>query len=551
MRISASAAFLLFNICIPCNLIYHNIIIYNHLSLHLLPLSRMNDIKKINRALVSVFDKTGLEPLIRAMHQNSIEIISTGGTKKFIEQLGMPVTEVSSLTGFPEIFGGRVKTLHPFVFGGILQRSDDAKDKKEADQHNIPPIDLVVVDLYPFEKTITAKNSGNQSVTEQEVIEKIDIGGVSLIRAAAKNFNDVLIIPSVDDYALLKQVLEQNASTDLALRKQMAARAFAITAHYDSLIQRYFDDQHSVFAEVNLHKQTLRYGENPHQQGAYFGRLNEVFEQLNGKELSYNNLLDVDAALSLISEFDECTCAIIKHNIACGLASAKSTTEAWSRALAADPVSAFGGIIAFNRQVDAMVANEINKLFFEILIAPSYHPDALALLAQKKNRILLRLINYPESKFRFQSSLNGILFQDKDVKHETKEDLKTVTEQSPSASQTDDLLFALRIVKHTRSNAIVLAKNKQLLASGTGQTSRVDALNQAIEKAKRFNMDLNNSVMASDAFFPFPDCVEIAAAADITAIAQPGGSVKDKESVEACNRLKIAMVMTGFRHFRH
>lgn len=511
----------------------------------------MNHPKKINRALVSVFDKTGLEPLIRAMHQNGIEIISTGGTKKFIEQLGIPVTEVSSLTGFPEIFGGRVKTLHPAVFGGILQRSDDVQDKKEASQHNIPSIDLVVVDLYPFEKTITAKNSGDQSVTEQEVIEKIDIGGVSLIRAAAKNFNDVLIIPTVDDYAVLKDVLEQNASTDLALRKQMAARAFAITARYDSLIQNYFDEQHSVFAEVNLHKQTLRYGENPHQQGAFFGRLDEVFEQLNGKELSYNNLLDVDAALSLISEFDECTCAIIKHNNACGLASASSVIEAWNRALAADPVSAFGGIIAFNREVDAAAAQEINKLFFEILIAPSYHPDALALLAQKKNRIILRLINYPEAKFRFQSALNGILFQDKDLKHETSADLKTVTELSPSASQMEDLLFALRIVKHTRSNAIVLAKDKQLVASGTGQTSRVDALNQAIDKAKRFSMDLQNAVMASDAFFPFPDCVEIAASAGITAIAQPGGSVKDKDSVDAANRLKIAMVMTGFRHFRH
>lgn len=511
----------------------------------------MNHSKKIKRALVSVFDKTGLDPLIRAMQQKGIEILSTGGTKNFIEQLGIPVTEVSSLTGFPEIFSGRVKTLHPAVFGGILQRRDDVQDKKEASQHNIPPIDLVVVDLYPFEKTIAAKNSGTHSVTEQEVIEKIDIGGVSLIRAAAKNFNDVLIIPSVYDYAVLKQVLEQNASTDLSLRKQMAARAFAITARYDSLIQNYFDDQHSVFAEVILHKQPLRYGENPHQQGAFFGKLDEVFEQLSGKELSYNNLLDVDAALSLISEFDECTCAIIKHNNACALASASSVSEAWNRALAADPVSAFGGIIAFNREVDVTAAHEINKLFFEILIAPSYHPDALALLAQKKNRIILRLVNYPESKFRFQSSLNGILFQDKDVKQETKNDLKTVTALSPSASQMEELLFALRIVKHTRSNAIVIVKNKQLLGSGTGQTSRVDALNQAIEKAKRFNMDLQNAVMASDAFFPFPDCVEISAAAGITAIAQPGGSVKDKDSIDAANRLKIAMVMTGFRHFRH
>lgn len=511
----------------------------------------MNNIRKISRALISVFDKTGLEPIIRLLNKYRIEIISTGGTKKYIEELGMPVTEVASLTGFPEIFGGRVKTLHPAVFGGILQRSADAQDNSEAAQHNIPSIDLVIVDLYPFEKTIAAKRAGHDSVTDKDVIEKIDIGGVSLIRAAAKNYNDVLIIPSVEEYDVLKEVLEQGFETLLPLRKRMAARAFAITARYDSLIQNYFDEQHSVFAEVNLHKKQLRYGENPHQQGAFFGRLGEMFEQLSGKELSYNNLLDADAALSLIAEFDECTCAIIKHNNACGLASAASPSEAWNRALAADPVSAFGGIIAFNREVNAAAAQEINKLFFEILIAPSFQPDALALLTQKKNRILLRLINYPESKFRFQSALNGILFQDKDIKHETKEDLKTVTEQLPSEQQIQDLLFALRIVKHTRSNAIVLVKNKQLLASGTGQTSRVDALNQAIDKARRFNMDLQNAVMASDAFFPFPDCVEISATAGITAIVQPGGSVKDKDSVEAANRLKIAMVMTGFRHFRH
>lgn len=511
----------------------------------------MNQPKKINRALVSVFDKTGLEPLILALHQKGIEIISTGGTKKFIEQLGIPVTEVSSLTGFPEIFGGRVKTLHPVVFGGILQRCDEVQDKKEAAQHHIPPIDLVVVDLYPFEKTIIAKNSGSDSVTEQDVIEKIDIGGVSLIRAAAKNFNDVLIIPSVDDYAVLKEILEQNATSDLSLRKHMAAHAFAITARYDTIIQKYFDGFSFESAEVPMHRQPLRYGENPHQQGTFFGRLEDVFEQLNGKELSYNNLLDVDAALSLIAEFDNCTCAIIKHNNACGLASASTTLEAWNRALVADPVSAFGGIIAFNREVDVATAREINKLFFEILIAPSFHPEARSLLTQKKNRIILRLIKYPESTVHTQSVLDGILLQDKDNKHETKDDLKTVTDLSPTAAQTEDLLFALRIVKHTRSNAIVIAKNSQLLSSGTGQTSRVDALNQAIDKARRFNMDLQNAVMASDAFFPFPDCVEIAAAAGITAIAQPGGSVKDKDSIDAANRLKIAMVMTGFRHFRH
>jgi phosphoribosylaminoimidazolecarboxamide formyltransferase/IMP cyclohydrolase len=511
----------------------------------------MNSLRKISRALVSVYDKSGLEPIISLLHDHKIEIISTGGTKKFIEQRGIAVTEVSSLTGFPEILGGRVKSLHPVIFGGILQRSDDAQDKKEVALHHIRPVDLVVVDLYPFEKTVALKKANQDSVPEEEVIEKIDIGGVSLIRAAAKNFNDVLIIPSVEDYEVLKQVLEQDAQSNLTLRKQMAARAFAVTARYDSLIQQYLDKQQTVFAQVNLHKQPLRYGENPHQQGAFYGKLNEVFEQLSGKELSYNNLLDADAALNLISEFDECTCAIIKHNNACGLAAADTAADAWNKALAADPVSAFGGIIALNRKADAAAAREINKLFFEILIAPAFDSEALALLTQKKNRILLRLIGYPESAFRFQSALNGILFQDKDVMQETRSHLKTVTVLSPSETQTDDLLFALRIVKHTRSNAIVLVKNKQLLASGTGQTSRVDALNQAIEKARRFSMDLQNAVMASDAFFPFPDCVEIAAAAGITAIAQPGGSVKDSDSIQAADRLKIAMVMTGLRHFRH
>jgi phosphoribosylaminoimidazolecarboxamide formyltransferase/IMP cyclohydrolase len=511
----------------------------------------MTDIRKIKRALISVFDKTGLEPLIREMHFKNIEIISTGGTKKFIEQLGIPVTEVSSLTAFPEIFGGRVKTLHPVVFGGILQRSHDSNDQSEAKQHHILPLDLVVVDLYPFEKTVAAFYAGDAAVAEHDVIEKIDIGGVSLIRAAAKNFNDVLIIPSVDDYKTLSEVLRNDAQSDITLRRQLAARAFAVTARYDSLIMQYFDRHQSFFAQVNLNKQSLRYGENPHQQGAFFGKLDEVFEQLNGKELSYNNLLDADAALDLISEFDDCTCVIIKHNNACGAASAATPLVAWSKALAADPVSAFGGIIAFNRELDPETAQEINKLFFEILIAPAFQPEALEILKQKKNRILLRLIQYPNSRYRFQTALNGILFQEKDRKHETREDLKSVTTAVPTPAQTEDLLFALRIVKHTRSNAIVLVKDKQLLASGTGQTSRVDALRQAIEKAGRFKMDLKNAVMASDAFFPFPDCVEIAAAAGITAIAQPGGSLKDKDSVDAANRLKIAMVMTGFRHFRH
>jgi len=501
--------------------------------------------KRIMRALVSVYNKNGLEPLIRLLHQNQVSLISTGGTKIIIEKLGIPVTEAAELTGYPEIFGGRVKTLHPAIFGGILQRSENLSDQQEAEKHQIPAIDLVLVDLYPFEETVTSVAS------EAEIIEKIDIGGVALIRAAAKNFKDVLIIPSVEDYNPLKEILANGSFTTIEQRKQFATRAFAITARYDSLIHKHLAGRNPVFAEVHIQNHELRYGENPHQKGFFFGKLEDHIEQLHGKELSYNNLLDTDAALSLISEFNECTCAIIKHNNACGIATASTAVEAWKRALAGDPVSAFGGVIVFNSEIDPSTAEEVNKLFFEILIAPSYQPEALEILKQKKNRILLRLKKQPDEAWRYQPLLGGILFQERDRKTETAAELKSVTDQLPTPAEVSDLLFALKLVKHTRSNAIVLAKDNCLLASGTGQTSRVDALNQAVEKARRLGFDLKGAVMASDAFFPFPDCVEIAGQAGITAIIQPGGSVRDKDSIDAANRLKIAMVFTGIRHFRH
>jgi len=504
----------------------------------------MSTAKKIKSALVSVYHKDNLEPIIRALHQLDVTIYSTGGTSQFIKELGIPVTEVESLTEYPSILGGRVKTLHPKIFGGILSRRENADDLLQLEKYTIPFIDLVIVDLYPFSETVAS------GAAENDIIEKIDIGGISLIRAAAKNFNDVLIIPSRNDYDfLLKLLKEKKGTSSLSERKKQASNAFEVSSQYDSAILNYFQPSRK-----------LRYGENPHQQGNFYGDLDDVFEQLSGKELSYNNLLDIDAALSLIYDFsfspptgepEGATFAIIKHNNACGIASRNNSAEAWKAALAGDPVSAFGGIIVTNKTVSAEVAEEINKLFFEILIAPGFEEKALAILKEKKNRILLKRKDYKFSPTQFRSLLSGMIEQDKDLKTETASDMQCVTNAKPSENEIQDLIFANKLVKHSKSNAIVLAKNKQLLASGVGQTSRMDALKQAIEKAGRFGFDLKGAVMASDAFFPFPDCVEIAHKAGISSVIQPGGSVRDKESIEYCNQNGLSMVLTGIRHFKH
>lgn len=504
--------------------------------------------KKINSALISVYHKDGLEPIVRTLHKQQVKIFSTDGTQRFIESLGIPVISVESVTDYPSILGGRVKTLHPKVFGGILARRNNADDKQQMNQYSVPEIDLVIVDLYPFEQTVAS------GADEQSIIEKIDIGGISLIRAAAKNFSDVLIIPSVEHYQWLNDRLVANNGTfTLNDRKMMAVHAFKTSSHYDTAIFNHFNKEEKIptFKKSILSSQTLRYGENPHQHGVFYGKLEEIFDQLHGKEISYNNLLDIDAAVALISEFEEPTFAVLKHNNACGIASAENILTAWQRALAADPVSAFGGILIANRKIEKDAADEINKLFFEIIIAPAYETDALEVLTQKKNRIILVQKKTILQDTQFRSLLNGVIEQDRDAKKDAESDMRTVTNTAPSSIQKKDLEFANKIVKHTKSNAIVLAKNKQLLASGTGQTSRVDALQQAIAKAKHFNFDLQGSVMASDAFFPFPDCVEIADKAGITAVIQPGGSVKDQDSINYCNTHGIAMVLTGTRHFKH
>lgn len=502
----------------------------------------------IRSALVSVYYKDHLEPIIRSLHELGVTLYSTGGTLSFIEKLNIPVTAVDALTGYPEVFGGRVKTLHPAIFGGILNRRDHPTDQAEKTRHKIPDIDLVIVDLYPFEETLA---SGARS---EDIIEKIDIGGISLIRAAAKNFKDVLIVSSRDSYPELLELLQnKKGHSDLEDRKRFAALAFATSSHYDTAIFNYFNrDNTLTLFKHSIHKsQALRYGENPHQKGVFYGDLDAMFTKLNGKELSYNNLLDVDAAVGLIADFSEPTFAILKHNNACGVASRTSIHQAYLDALAGDPVSAFGGILIANRSIDKATADEINKLFCEVVIAPGFDNDALTVLKSKANRILLvqKHAALPEKNFR--TLLNGVIEQDKDLKTETEADLKLVTEKAPSVSEIKDLLFANKLVKHTKSNTIVLAKNGQLLASGTGQTSRVDALRQAIDKARSFGFDLKGAVMASDAFFPFPDCVEIAHKAGITAVIQPGGSIKDKESVDYCNAHGLSMVMTGTRHFKH
>lgn len=508
----------------------------------------MNELKRIKSALISVYDKSNLEPIIQKLKELDVTLYSTGGTKEFIEKNGINVTAVENLTDYPSILGGRVKTLHPRVFGGILARRDNNDDKDQLNKYGIPEIDLVIVDLYPFEQTLAS------GATEQEIIEKIDIGGIALIRAAAKNFNDTFIVPSKDYYNDLMLLLNnKKGETSIHDRKIFALKAFNISSHYDTAIFNYFNTDFNlpVFKQSMIQPSELRYGENPHQKGYYFGNLNNVFDQLHGKQISYNNLLDIEAAVQLIEEFDEITFVILKHNNACGIASRSNLTDAWKDALAGDPVSAFGGILITNKNIDCETANEINKIFFEVIIAPSYDNEALGILKSKKNRIILvqKMHHFPP--FHYRSMLNGALVQDKDLKIETPEDFNNVTKKSPSQQEVDDLLFANKIVKHSKSNTIVLVKDKQLCASGVGQTSRIDALKQSIAKAKNFKFDLKGAVMASDAFFPFADSVEIADKAGITAVIQPGGSVRDQESVDYCNKNDMAMVFTGIRHFKH
>ena len=507
----------------------------------------MADNKKIKTALVSVYHKDKLDEIIRKLHSEGVEFISTGGTQTFIESLGIPCQAVESLTSYPSILGGRVKTLHPKIFGGILGRRELAQDLAQMEQYEIPEIDLVIVDLYPFEDTVAS------GADEQSIIEKIDIGGISLIRAAAKNFEDVVIVASQAQYEpLLNHLNEEGATTSLETRKWFAKEAFAVSSHYDSAIFNYFDNEADSALRLTANSsKSLRYGENPHQRGVFFGDFEKMFEQLQGKEISYNNLLDIDAAVNLIADYDDITFAILKHNNACGVASRPNLTDAWNDALAGDPVSAFGGVLVTNAVIDKQTAEKINEIFFEVIIAPDYDTDALEVLSQKKNRIILiqKETKLPTKQIR--TVLNGVLMQDKDTKSETAEDMRTVTEKAPTDAEIQDMIFANKIVKHSKSNAIVLAKNGQLCASGVGQTSRVDALKQAIEKAHSFGFDLNGAVMASDAFFPFPDCVEIAKNAGITAVVQPGGSIKDQASVDYCNENGVAMVMTGFRHFKH
>jgi phosphoribosylaminoimidazolecarboxamide formyltransferase/IMP cyclohydrolase len=503
--------------------------------------------KPIRNALISVFYKDGLDILANALNQLGVQIYSTGGTQDYLERLGIAVHRVEDLTGYPSILGGRVKTLHPKVFGGILARSDHEQDSQEMKKYQIPYFDLVVVDLYPFEETV--KNTSD----ETSIIEKIDIGGVSLIRAAAKNFNDTLIVCDKSDFThVSKLISDQSGTTTLNQRRQYATKAFHATSHYDGLIFEYFDKQSSNAFKYSIGPaHPLRYGENPHQEGVFYGPLHDVLEQLHGKDLSYNNLLDVDAALNLIGDFDEPTVAIIKHNNPCGVASRNNIVDAYVAALAGDPVSAFGGVIVANRPIDEATAKEVDKLFMEVLIAPAYEGNALQILQSKKNRILLlQKTAMPKGKL-YRNILNGVLVQDRDTVVLTAERLKLVTQQSANPQQINDLLFADIIVKHTKSNTIVLASNKQLLGIGAGQTSRIDALKNAIAKASEFGFDLKTAVMASDAFFPFPDCVEIAHKAGIKHIIQPGGSIKDNLSIQYCDANNMSMYFSGIRHFKH
>ena len=508
----------------------------------------MNTTKKIQSALISVFSKDGLEPIVRELHKNEVTIYSTGGTETFIKDLGIPVVPVEDITSYPSILGGRVKTLHPKIFGGILNRQDHEGDIQQMKEFEIPQIDVVIVDLYPFEKTVAS------GANEADIIEKIDIGGISLIRAAAKNFKDTVIVPSVNEYDLFLQMLiEHNGSTTLAQRRLLATKAFHVSSHYDGAIFNYFNETDDTLKISHAEGIELRYGENPHQKGHFFGDFDQLFKKLHGKELSYNNLLDVDAAVNLMNEFkgEQPTFAILKHNNACGVAQRNTMKEAYVDALAGDPTSAFGGVLIANGTIDVATAQEINQLFCEVVIAPAYEEAAIEILKEKKNRIILVLNEIELPKKHVRTCLNGILVQDKDNVTDNKDHLTTVTKVAPSDQEVVDLLFASKICKHTKSNTIVLVKDGQLCASGTGQTSRVDALRQAIEKANSFEFNLQGAVMASDAFFPFPDCVEIAGNAGITAVIQPGGSIKDDLSVTYCDENKIAMVFTGIRHFKH
>lgn len=508
----------------------------------------MADNKTIKTALISVFHKDGLEEILKELNANGVKLLSTGGTQKFIQKLGYDCDAVEDLTGYPSILGGRVKTLHPKVFGGILNRRDNDTDKEQIATYEIPEIDLVIVDLYPFEETVAS------GASQEAIIEKIDIGGISLIRAAAKNYNDVVIVASKNQYTPLLNTLRAHgcAETSLDERRRFAKQAFAVSSAYDSHIFNYFDG--GQFSELRLAtsgSMPLRYGENPHQKGYFMGNFNEKFSQLHGKEISYNNLLDIDAAVNLIEDFDETTFVIMKHNNACGLASREKLVDAFNDALAGDPVSAFGGVLACNREVDAATAQEMNKIFIEVCIAPGYTSEALEILTQKKNRIILVKKDFERESWQCRTVLGGALVQERDSHVETPQELKQCTTKAVTEAQAQDLIFANKIVKHSKSNAIVLAKNKMLIASGVGQTSRVDALKQAIEKAHNFNHSLQGAVMASDAFFPFGDCVEIAHKQGIDAVIQPGGSVRDQESIDYCNNNDVAMVMTGVRHFKH
>ena len=505
---------------------------------------------KIKSALISVFYKDNLAPIVRLLKEQGVTIYSTGGTQKFIEEQGAEVVAVEDLTSYPSIFGGRVKTLHPKVFGGILHRRDNDGDLAQAGEYEIPSIDLVIVDLYPFEETVAS------GAAEQDIIEKIDIGGISLIRAAAKNFKDVLIVSSREQYPALTSLLEEKGgTTDISDRKRYAAEAFDISSHYDTAIFNYFngDDELLRFKASERQGSALRYGENPHQQGQFFGPLNELFEQLNGKALSYNNLVDIDAAVSLIEEFDdsENAFAILKHTNACGVAIGTDIKDAYLKAFAADTISAFGGVLVANQAITLEAAEELHKLFFEVLIAPSFDEDALALLKGKKNRILLVKKQNLSTTKQFKSLLNGVIVQDRDLVTDQASGFEVKTKRATTEDENVALVFASKICKHTKSNTIVLTNKDQMLSSGVGQTSRVDALKQAIEKAKAFGFDLNGAVMASDAFFPFPDCVEIAQGEGITAVIQPGGSIKDQLSIDFCDQHNMAMVFTGTRHFKH
>jgi phosphoribosylaminoimidazolecarboxamide formyltransferase/IMP cyclohydrolase len=506
------------------------------------------DNRTLKRALISVYHKDGIEPIARKLISLGVELLSTGGTYDFLKGLALPVTAVEDVTGYPSILGGRVKTLHPKIFGGILSRRENKKDCEQIIEFEIPSIDLVIVDLYPFEEYV-ASNSPHD-----EIVEKIDIGGISLIRAAAKNYKDVIIVASKEQYPALQAILEKgNGSSTIEERRFFATQAFNVSSHYDTAIFKYFNREEAVdaFKESILVSKTLRYGENPHQKALYFGNEGSLPEQLWGKEISYNNLLDIEAAIELIGDFEETTVAILKHNNACGCASNDNLTDAWKTALAADPVSAYGGIIISNKQIDSATAAEMNKLFFEVVIAPGYEPEALAILKEKKNRIILVNNGEKRTETKFRSLLGGALMQQRDSAVENELSLTPVTKTAPNSKEVEDLLFANKLVKHSKSNTIVLARDKSLLASGVGQTSRVDALRQAIAKAESFGFTCAGSVMASDAFFPFADCVEIAHKAGVTAVIQPGGSVRDSESTDYCNNNGLSMVTTGIRHFKH